>query len=177
MYWPTTSISNISGVLPVLNPGDNCIAITLGVTESMRETQIISLVAACLIALLMHPNYISSLVQMLPHTSVFSKICCFLLRFPVQFLVFFSFPPCFFYTWNNLSLLFYFNKGQGSWGDKKDKKHKQGKASPARPWRGFWLLDFTCCCSWETNDYFCSNLAFPGETVSKTLSPTAVYLT
>lgn len=157
------------------------IAITLGVTESVRETQIISLVDACVIALLMHPNYISNLVQMLASTSVFSKICCFFfsffLRFPVQFLVFFSFPPCFFLTWNNLSLLFYSNKGQGSWGEKKDKKHKQGKASPARPWRGFWLLDFTCCCSWETNNYFSSNLAFPGETVSKTLSPTAVYLT
>lgn len=59
MHWPTTLISNVSGVLPVVNPGDNYIAITLGVKESVRETQIISLVDACVITLLMHPNYIS----------------------------------------------------------------------------------------------------------------------
>lgn len=43
----------------MVNPGDNDIAVTLGVKESVRETQVISLVDACVIALLMHPNYIS----------------------------------------------------------------------------------------------------------------------
>lgn len=59
MHWPTTLISNVCGVLPVVNPGDNYIAVMLGVKESVRETQVISLVDACVIALLMQPNYIS----------------------------------------------------------------------------------------------------------------------
>lgn len=53
-------MSNSFGVLPVLDPAENCTAITLRVVESMKETQVIFLIGTCKIAFIIyHTNYLS----------------------------------------------------------------------------------------------------------------------